>query len=486
MATNVLEQLDSFPYRHRVSDLMAAPLVTLPGDATVAEAARHMAECRVSSIVVLDESGQAAGILTERDVLRLVARDVGSVAGPVAGTMSRPVWTIPASALIYRALARMARLGVRHLPAVDPTGRPVGMLTAGALLKQRATAALTLGDEIEQATDATGLRAAHEKLPSLATALRSEDVPATQVSAVIAGVVCDLTARAAEMALSSLRAEGRGEPPARWCLLVLGSAGRGESLLAADQDNALVHDGDSSHDGWFVAFGERVNTLLAAAGIPLCAGGVMAGRPAFCRSLAAWCDVVDGWVARPRPEALMNVDIFYDFVPVLGASDLGDALRRHATEAAAGSPVFLRLMADAGERLASPFDLLGRLRTKNGRIDLKRHGLFPIVTAARTIALAWKLQATATDERLRYAVVAGRVSADSVAELASARATIVNAILDQQLADRASGAETGNLVTPRRLSRPALRNLRHALETAATAPDLVRQALSTRAPERAP
>ncbi len=486
METGTLERLDSFPYRHRVSELMTAPLVTLPGSATVTEAARHMADRRISSILVLDDSGRPAGILTERDVLRLVARDAGSVAATIATAMSRPVQTIPADALVYRALARMARLGVRHLPAVDASGYPVGMLTAGALLKQRATLALTLGDEIEEAGDAAGLRRVHDRLPGLAAALRREDVPATQVSAVIGGVICDLTARAGELALASLRDEGRGDPPARWCLLVLGSAGRGESLLAADQDNALVHDGDADHEAWFLAFGARVNGLLAEAGIPLCAGGVMAGRPAFCKSLAAWRDIVDTWVARPRPEAMMNVDIFYDFMPVLGTRELGDALRRHAAEAAARSPVFLRLMADAGERIGSAFDLLGRLRTTNGRIDLKRHGLFPIVTAARTIALAWKLEATGTDARLHAAAAKGRLPPDSAADLAGARATIVDAMLDQQLLDMEDGGTPGNLVAPRRLRRAALRALRHALETAATAPEAVRGALSSRGLERMP
>lgn len=486
METGALERLDSFPYRHRVSELMAVPLITLPGEATVAEAARSMTEHRISSIVVLDAAGGPDGILTERDVLRTVARDVGSVAEPIGKAMSRPVQSIPIDALVYRALARMARLGVRHLPVVDHSGRPVGMLTAGALLKQRATVALTLGDEIELASDAASLRTAHDKLPALAGALRREDVPATQVSAVIAAVVCDFTARAGELALSTLRNQGRGDPPARWCLLVLGSAGRGESLLAADQDNALIHDGDDRHDAWFLAFGERVNALLDAAGIPLCKGGVMAGRPAFCRSLASWREVIDSWVARPRPEALLNVDIFYDFTPVLGDRELAVTLRREATETAARSPVFLRLMAHASEHVGSPFDLLGRLRTTNGRIDLKRHGLFPVVAAARAIALAWDSQATGTDARLRDASTKGALPADIVADLVTARATIVETILDQQLFDLQGGANPDSLIAPRRLRRAALGSLRRALHTIATAPEMVRGALSARPPERIP
>ena len=82
--------------------------------------------------------------------------------------MGSPVHGIDADALVYRALARMARLGVRHLPVIDEAGRPLGMLTARGLLKQRASLALTLGDEIDHAADAATLRAAFAKLPALA------------------------------------------------------------------------------------------------------------------------------------------------------------------------------------------------------------------------------------------------------------------------------------------------------------------------------
>jgi CBS domain-containing protein len=486
MDLSALERLDSFPYRHRARELMTAPLVTIDAGRSIAEAAALMARRRVGSVVVLDSEGRAAGIVTEHDVLRLVARDPAQLVRPVSEEMSRPVHGIDADALIYRALARMARLGIRHLLVFDAAGRPLGMLTASALLKQRASFALTLADEIEQAADGAALRAAHERLPALVAALRREDVPATQISAVIAAVVCDLTEKAGGLALAAMQKEGQGDAPARWCLLVLGSAGRGEALLAADQDNALVHDGDDRSDAWFAAFGQRLNALLDAAGVPLCKGGVMAGNAAFRKSLPAWRSTIESWVARPRAEALMNVDIFYDFIAVLGDRALARELRRQATDAAAGSPVFLRLLAAADEDPGSAFDFLGRLRTTKGRVDLKRYGLFPVVAAARVIGLAWRSTATATDVRLAEAAAKGALSAEIVSELTAARAAIVEAILDQQLADIADGRVPSNHVEPRRLDRAALKRLRQALHTISAAPAAVHDALSSRAPEWPP
>lgn len=480
MRTESLRRIDGFPYRHRVAELMSAPLVSAQPEATIADASRLMSERRISSIVTVDGEGRPNGILTERDVLRIVATDPVSLSRRLDEVMSRPVRTVGAGALAYRAIGRMARHGIRHLAVVDDDGRAVGMLTAGRLLKQRATLALTLGDEIEQAVDAQALRQAHGKLPSLAAALHVEDVPAVQVSAVISSIVCDLTARAADLAAAGMSARA----PAPWCLLVLGSAGRGESLLAADQDNALIHEGDDD-DPWFGTFADRLNELLAAAGIPLCAGGVMARNPALRGTPATWRRRVEQWVDKPQPGALLNVDIFYDFIPVAGERRLAAALRGHATAAAAGSPVFLRLLAEAGGNAGGAFGWFRRLRTENGRIDLKRHGLLPLVAGARVAALAWGGVMPGTDARLAHAAAKAGVAADMADDLAAARAVLVEAILDQQLADIAEGRPPSNRVELRRLARRGTRRVGKALETVVTIPDFVQRTLSNRRPERA-
>jgi signal-transduction protein with cAMP-binding, CBS, and nucleotidyltransferase domain len=486
MDTEALERLDSFPYRHRVSELMTAPAVTIDGARTVTEAVQLMNERRISSLVVVDDAGRLSGILTERDVMRLVATGSSRLTNPVSTEMTAPVQAIEADAPVYRAVARMARLGVRHLPVVGDDERLVGMLTSGALLKQRAALALTLGDEVAVAADGPALHAVHDGLAALVGALRKEDVNATQISAVIAGLTRDLTARAGELALAEMAATGRGPTPASWCLLVLGSAGRGESLLQPDQDNALIHAGEADHDPWFADFAERLNRVLDEAGVPYCKGGVMARNPSYRHSIAGWRAQIEQWVARPRPDALLGVDIFYDFVPVLGSRHLAGSLREHAMRAAGRSPAFLRQLAAASEEAPHATDLLGRLRTHEGRIDLKRHGLFPIVAGARAVALAWACPATSTDVRLAEAAAKGAFPEEAARSLIEARGVIVEAILAQQLEDIAAGRRPDNRVDPKRLGRRAASQLRAALATASETPELVREAFGNRPLAAAP
>lgn len=478
MDITALERIDSFPYRHRVVELMSAPVVALAPSATVDDAVATMLERRVSSIMVLDADGRPRGIFTERDVLRRAAS--GELHGSLEAAMTAPVHVVAGEALAYAAIARLTRLGVRHLPVVDELGRVVGMLTAPSLLRQRASLALPLGDEIETAVDAESLAAVHRRLPALAVGLRREDVPAPLIAAAVAAITRDLTARAATLALEEMRATGLGAPPAKWCLLVLGSAGRGETLLAPDQDNALVHDGKGADDVWFAAFAERLNRILDESGVPYCRGGVMARNPLFRHSLEGWTAIIDGWIGHPSGEALLDIDIFYDFVAVAGDAALARALRAHATRAAAASRPFLMLLAAGHPESGAALGLLGRFRTRQGRLDLKLQGLLPIVACARAVALAWSLDATGTDARLADAAAAGALVGEDAEAMTAARAVLVEAILDQQLLDIAAGRAPGSLVEPGRLRRAARERLREALRTAATAASAARDALSDR------
>jgi CBS domain-containing protein len=282
-----IERIDSFPYCHRVRDLLR-PLVDIAADSPLEQAARRMRDAGVGTVVVLDGGGRPAGILTERDLMTAVAEGgAAALAVSVGARMSRPVATVAADAFLYAAIGRLQRLGIRHLVAVEPNGRAVGVVSARALLRLRAGRALALGDEIGAAETPAALAAAHATLPALARGLRAEGVTAVQVATVIAAALRDITARAAALAEAEL-----GPPPAPYALLVLGSGGRGESLLAADQDNALVLGGRMrpgslrSARGSPISWMPPASPIARAASWPLARAGAARSRAGSARSTA--------------------------------------------------------------------------------------------------------------------------------------------------------------------------------------------------------
>jgi signal-transduction protein with cAMP-binding, CBS, and nucleotidyltransferase domain len=463
MDTRALEQLDSFPYRHVVREVMSAPPVTAQPDATLAQASRLMRDRSVSSVVVVGAAGAPLGILTEKDIIDAVAEGgAAALEESLSRRMSEPLATVPGDRHVYVALGRMERLGLRHLGVLDGGGNLAGVVTARGLLRHRAGRALPLGDAVEAAQSPQELAEAHRALPSLARALLAEGVDACGAAAVISGVVRDITGRAAALAERALVQAGEGPPPALYAFLVLGSAGRGESLLAADQDNAIVHGGGEELDGWFSSLGRRAADILNGAGISYCKGGVMASNPGWRAGLEEWRRRVRDWAENPKPGSLLSVDIFYDFQTASGDASLAEELRRAAL-AAARDPGFLPAMARAHEAIGSARGFFGGFRTENGRLDLKRGGLLPLTAGARVLALKHGIAETSTASRLRGAAEAGAIVESDAERLIEAHGLMTDLLLRQQLRDIAAGREPNSKVEVKWLSRPTRERLKGAL-----------------------
>jgi len=477
MDRTLIERLDSFPFRHRVEELMSRPPFQLPADTPLGAVASGLVGQRRSAVVTLDADGRASGIFTEQDLVRRVAQEGAAALQRTLGeAASRPVQGVAAGAFLYVALGRMDRLGIRHLVVEDAAGRALGLLSARAVLRTRAAAALRLGDGIAAAADGAAMKAVHDELPQVAAALLAEGVAAGDVAAVISGVNRGLAARAAGLAALRTAAE-LGPAPASWSYLVLGSAGREESLLAPDQDNALVHAGDeAAGDAWFARMGALASDLQDAAGIPYCKGGVMASKPAWRHSLAAWERLVTSWTRAPEAEKLLSIDIFYDFVAVAGDAGLAQRLGVVAKAAAAGRAL-PKLMAQQLSLAGPPLSFLGGFKTLQGRLDLKRHGLYPVVAAARILALALGLEARGTLARLAAAAAAGRLNETDHANLAAAFSLCQRLVLEQQVTDLAAGRPASTKVEVGRLGRPRQQELKQALRHIALIAETVKGAV---------
>jgi CBS domain-containing protein len=101
-----------------VGTIMQREVVTVGGDATIAEVAKVIHERGVGSVLV-EEGGRVEGILTERDVVACVARgmDVHSVKAKDIEKHDL-VYASPRTSLEEAARMMVAR-GIRHLPVIE-------------------------------------------------------------------------------------------------------------------------------------------------------------------------------------------------------------------------------------------------------------------------------------------------------------------------------------------------------------------------------
>ena len=113
-------------------------VLEIGADASVLDAVRLMVERNVGSLLVTDEGGEVAGIVTERDYLRRVTLEGRAEAETrVAEVMSSPLVVVTPETSIDECMAIMSDRRIRHLPVVDE-GRVAGLVSIGDVVKFRA------------------------------------------------------------------------------------------------------------------------------------------------------------------------------------------------------------------------------------------------------------------------------------------------------------------------------------------------------------
>jgi len=123
--------------RHILQD-KGRDIVAIADSATLAEAARVLAERRIGAVIVQESAGSLAGILSERDVVRAIAHD-----GPLAlergvgAYMTRSVVTCVEADTVEALMEMMTQGRFRHVPVLDDRQRVAGLISIGDVVKSR-------------------------------------------------------------------------------------------------------------------------------------------------------------------------------------------------------------------------------------------------------------------------------------------------------------------------------------------------------------
>jgi len=469
--------IDSYHFRNRVGDVMATPPLMVERSAKLSKVVAMMVRNGVGSVFIKPDGQNDPGYLTERDLLRtLYAEGKDSLAKTCREIPVRDLETVTRKEFLYRAIITLSSRKIRHLGVLDENGALVGALSARELFSNHSNDAIALGRHIEEADNPSELGKVWSGLTAVARSLALEGIGASSITAIISRELRALTQRACELAEKEIAARDPTFARPRYAMLVLGSGGRGESLLAMDQDNAIVYetDGDGERiDLHLEQLGQRVADMLNSAGVKYCPGGIMASNHEWRRTTAAWERTIDEWLKRTRPEDIMNADIFFDSMPVHGDRDLAYSLRVAAIKHASQAKPFLSLMASNACDFQSALGWLGRWKLENGRIDLKKSGIMPIFSAARAVSLEHVIYARSTTDRLRDIKKLDIASPNLIDDLLDAHGFLLNLILDQQLRDIDVGIPPSNSIIPRALDGADRTQLKWALEQVPRVTDLV-------------
>jgi CBS domain-containing protein len=112
-------------------------IITTVATQRVSDAAKLLAQWRIGALIVLDKKRELAGILSERDIVRAMARHGAAVQDMTVGElMTSEVLTCSPSDSLESLMSIMTNNRIRHLPVLEG-GKLAGIITIGDVVKYR-------------------------------------------------------------------------------------------------------------------------------------------------------------------------------------------------------------------------------------------------------------------------------------------------------------------------------------------------------------
>ena len=432
----------------RVEQAYLRPAHTVDAATDIVSVVRLFQAQRTTNVLVTGLPGGGLGIFTNTSLQRAIldGRPLDRLA--VGELASGPVVTVRPSDQLGDAMVLLLRRRVHRLVVVEDDGQVRGILEALDLFSFLANHSHLITVQIEHAQDLEALAQAAAQITRLIAALYRGG---TRIG-LMAKLVQQLNARLFERAWAMVAPAGLVDNS---CLFVMGSEGRGEQLLKTDQDNGLVLRDGYTAPADLDAICQRFSGVLASFGYPECPGRIMVSNPDWRGTASAFGQRVRQWLLQPEGDSLMQLAIFLDAHAVAGDAALLAAVRAGVAALAVANDAVLARLAAAVENFGGPTGGWSRLvgRGDEGRaISLKKAGIFPIVHGVRSLALARRVAATGTAERIAALVQEGVLDAALGDELVQSLHFLMGLRLQAGLAELDTGrAVTGN-VDPGRLS----------------------------------
>lgn len=380
--------------------------VSVTPETALRQALEKMDEMRVGSILVIESSGDLAGILTRYDLLKRVVLAEIDLNIPISQVMTPNLKTLQADDTVEAAAHLMMQESIRHVPILQ-NNRVIGLISERDLFTFQRFSVGNIGAEIRAAHTLDGLVVAAGHIRQYARNLLSQGVTGHRLTGLVSYLNDALTDQ-----LIKITAPKYNLDLHQFCWLALGSEGREEQTIATDQDNALIVPDETTDAAMqqCLAFAREVNEGLGACGYPLCKGNVMASNPDYCRRQRDWIARCAQWIDAGSPQDLLDSSIFFDFRPIAGNSALAKPMQKYVAEAAEKTPRFIALLATNAMKWKVPLTIFGGIDSEKiggkSAIDVKLHGTALITDFARIYALAKGITERNTKTRLEAVAAA--------------------------------------------------------------------------------
>jgi CBS domain-containing protein len=466
---------DILLFSARVGDIMHPRVFICPADKTAIQAARQMTERNVGCLLVTDQGGRPVGILTDGDIRRKLVASGLMKDLPLERIMTSPLISVPPDCFLFDAILLMIKKGIKYLPVMKD-GELMGIISERDLMISQGNNPVAIIRKIQKSSFLEELAALRSDINHSLAIMLERGGKAREICQLITQLNDHLAERVIVLSIAKMKEKGLGPPPIPFAWLALGSEGRQEQTLSTDQDNALVFaDSDPTVEekarAYFLSLAELVVAGLEACGFPRCNGDMMASNPTWCQPLRTWKEYFNKWIFQRDLSAqdILISSIFFDFRAIYGDDSLPGDLRKHVYKAIPQSKVFLPHMALRSLELKTPLSFFNRfVLERSGKyknhLNIKRHGLMPLVDSVRILSLEQALASNNTLDRIEELAQRKVLSANDAKDLQEAFNLMLLMRLQHHLDRMKQGEDLNDYIQPADLSMIQRYNLKMAFK----------------------
>ncbi len=450
--------------------------VTAGQAVSIQQAASLMSENRVSSIILLDDTGSPSGIITDRDLRDKVVTRGLDIKSPASAIMSSPLIKLDADEFCFEALLSMMRFKIHHLLVMEK-GKFVGVVTNHDFMVLQGSSPTVIAKEIERATSGEELAALVPKLYKAVTSLVFEGAKATNIAGLITEIAEKMIIKSFDIAEAAL-----GAPPIPYTVFLYGGSGRRELTLTLNIRLAIVHEDTNNTtmlraaEQYFGLLTESLNNTMSKL-CPACCDGVLTAE--HIKSFTGWTDFFDSWKHEvrglPQPQ-------FFDMRHIKGDEALVKALGEHMMKLTSAQEEIMDLLAAVTVENRPPLGFFRRFVVeKSGEhrneFDLTMKGIRPLVDAVRVFALEKGFRETSSIKRLQ--LLRDRHDFIYAEDIIQALNYLDSLLIHHQLELIERGLEPDTFVNPEKLTNIEKNTLREIFHLTTTVYDILEKSYRT-------
>ena len=449
-----------------IKEFTTTPL-TCKMNCSIHKAAEIMKKHRQNAILIQTETGDDLGIVTDYDISHRFVVENMTPETQVQQIMSSPVIFVSDDALVFEATRLTQDKSIRHLFTRGADGRINGIIDNQNLLHFHQYSSSLLIREIHEAESVDALAQAYDQLPRRIKTLIDSGAKSENITKLISKVSDLINEKIIIFAIKEL-----GPPPVDFSFVAFGSVGRSEQTLVTDQDNAIIYedveeDKKEETQAYFISLGEKVCKNLDRVGYSLCKGEIMAMNPKWCQPFSSWKNYFHHWITEATPQALLEINIFFDFRTLHGERRLTEKLRQYIDHLLQKNRLFFINFAQNALLYKTPIGFFGNIVV--GSSDKKpeafniKNAMKLLLNFARIYSLQYNIAETNTLLRMKKLYDIGAIKENSYKETAEVYNYLMQTRLKHQIAMMDRNLPPDNFINPKHLTEIELAMLKRAL-----------------------